>query len=177
MTDPVLDYLIIDDDDRLADRLGVALSARGQQVRVAYDGPTALAMAADRAPDRVILDLSMPGMDGLQVLAGLVDAAPDARTILLTGYGSIPVTVDAVKLGAIDVLQKPVELAGILAAFDRRPGRATPDHQPPSLARAEWEHIQRVLKDTNGNISEAARRLGLHRRTLQRKLQKLPPRE
>jgi len=170
-------YLLVDDDDRLADRLAVALTERGHDVRVAYDGDEALETAAAWTPDRVVLDLAMPGPDGLQVLERLRELAPQARTVLLTGYGSIPVTVDAVKLGAIDVLQKPADVDGLLAAFERADTGHPREHKPPSLARAEWEHIQRVLADTDGNISEAARRLGLHRRTLQRKLRKLPPRE
>lgn len=170
-------YLIIDDDDRLADRLGVALMERGQDVRVAYDGATALRRVESWVPDRVILDVSMPGPDGLEVLRGLRERAPEVCVVLLTGYASIPLTVDAVKLGAVDVLQKPADVEGILAAFDRSTDEPTAERKAPSLARAEWEHIQRVLADTDGNISEAARRLGLHRRTLQRKLQKMPPRE
>lgn len=170
-------YLLVDDDDRLADRLAVALTERGHDVRVAYDGVEALTTVSAWAPERVVLDLSMPGLDGIEVLKRLAEVVPDAAVVLLTGYGSIPVTVDAVKLGAIDVLQKPADLDGILAAFERSETGETPaEHTPPSLARAEWEHIQRVLADTDGNISEAARRLGLHRRTLQRKLRKLPPR-
>lgn len=170
-------YLIIDDDDRLADRLGVALMDRGYDVRVAYDGETALRRVESWVPDRVVLDVSMPGPDGLEVLRRLAERAPDVRVVLLTGYASIPLTVDAVKLGAVDVLQKPADVDGILAAFERDSGEVPTEHRAPSLARAEWEHIQRALADTDGNISEAARRLGLHRRTLQRKLQKMPPKE
>jgi two-component system, response regulator RegA len=169
-------FLVVDDDDRLADRLGVALLERGHPVRVAYDGARAVALAREEAPDRVVLDLRMPGEDGLSVLRQLLEVAPRARVVLLTGYSSLPVAVDAVKLGAVGVLQKPAEPEGILAAFEREPGGEAPAYTPPSLARAEWEHIQRVLADCDGNISEAARRLGLHRRTLQRKLRKRPPR-
>jgi two-component system response regulator RegA len=129
----------------------------------------------------VVLDLRMPGPSGLELLPALRELAPEARILLVTGYASIPVAVDAVRLGADGVVQKPVGADGVLAAFERSAedplSHDSAAYEPPSLARAEWEHIQRVLEDCEHNITEAARRLGLHRRTLQRKLQKYPPRE
>ena len=119
----------------------------------------------------------MPGRSGLEVVRDLVALDPHLEVVMLTGYGSIPTAVDAVKLGAVEYLQKPADADMILAAFDRGPlEEASHDYEPPSLARSEWEHIQRVLTDCGNNISKAARKLGLHRRTLQRKLGKYPPR-
>jgi len=167
-----VNVLIIEDDDRLADRLAEAFRDRGLTARVAYDAPTALVLAHERAPDRVVLDLRLPGINGLELLPSLLRIAPDAAVVVLTGYGAIPTAVAAVRLGAVTMLQKPANADEILAAFDGSGGVAL---SSPSLARSEWEHIQRVLADCDGNVSEAARRLGLHRRTLQRKRQKYPP--
>ena len=128
-----------------------------------------------------VVDLKMPGGSGLDVLESLLEIDPSTRVVILTGYGSIATAVDAVRLGAVNYLPKPADADDILAAFDR--GEKPPQHRTdlefdaPSLARAEWEHINRVLADCGGNISEAARRLGIHRRTLQRKLEKYPPNE
>ncbi len=118
----------------------------------------------------------MPGRSGLDLVADLHAIEPTMQIVVLTGYGSIATAVEAVKRGAIDYLTKPADTDQILAAFDRN-GAATGEtsEHTPSLARVEWEHIQRTLADTGGNISETARRLGIHRRSLQRKLGKLPP--
>ncbi len=173
--------LLVDDDDTLRERLARSFRARGFDVLTASDHPTALAVAGLRAPDLAVVDLKMPGPSGLEVVRDLVAACPDVEVLVLTGYGSISTAVDAVRLGAHGYLQKPADVDQILAAFER--GRADPlgapdevDYEPPSLGRAEWEHIQRVLADCGGNVSKAARVLGLHRRTLQRKLSKYPPR-
>lgn len=125
-----------------------------------------------------MVDLRMPGRGGLELVRALHALDASTRIIVLTGYGSIATAVEAVKLGAFNYLPKPADVDDLLLAFSRgpgEPGQVTEDFQPPTLARAEWEHIQRVLADCGGNISEAARRLGLHRRSLQRKLQKYPP--
>jgi len=132
-------------------------------------------------PDRAVVDLNMPGRGGLEVVRDLKERVPGAEIVVLTGFGSVPTAVDAVRLGACNYLHKPAHADMILAAFEH--GRsdpleqAEPEYQPPSLALAEWEHIQRVLTDCGGNVSMAARKLGLHRRTLQRKLSKYAPRE
>jgi two-component system response regulator RegA len=121
----------------------------------------------------------MPGRSGLELVRDLKKFAPATRVLVLTGFGSIATAVEAVKLGAVNYLSKPADADDILAALER--GEAdpleTPDApaQAPSLARAEWEHINRILADCGGNISEAARRLGIHRRSLQRKLRKRAP--
>jgi two-component system response regulator RegA len=120
----------------------------------------------------------MPGASGLELLRALKRVDPNTEVVLLTGYGSIPSAVEAVRAGATNYLTKPAEPDEIEAAFrgEARAASDEPVHDTPSLDRASWEHIQRVLSDCGGNISEAARRLGLHRRTLQRKLQKIPSR-
>jgi two-component system response regulator RegA len=135
-------------------------------------------VAQEQRPQRAIVDLRMPGMTGLELIDALVKIDAAMQILVLTGYGSIATAVEAVRLGAIDYLSKPVDTEQILAAFDRdgeTAGLAAVSETPPSLARVEYEHIQRVLSECGGNISEAARRLGIHRRSLQRKLTKLPP--
>ncbi len=172
--------LVVDDDERLRARLTWAVSDRGYEVGAA-SGPTeALAVARELRPTHAILDLRMPDGSGLELLAELLQLLPALQCVMFTGYGSIATAVEAVRRGAVNYLSKPADLDMILAAFQRRkPGTAEPApyYEPPSLARAEWEHINRVLEDCGGNVSEAARRLGLHRRSLQRKLRRFPPRK
>lgn len=170
--------LVIDDDTNHRDRLVRAFTARGHEARAAADGAEGLALVRAFVPERVVLDLKMPATDGLTILRELLTELPDLQVIILTGYGSIATALEAVRLGAVDYLTKPADADQILAAF-AKPGGAIADTddvpEVPTLDRVEWEHIQRVLTECGGNISEAARRLGLHRRTLQRKLDKLPP--
>lgn len=170
--------LVVDDDEVLQKRLVRAFADRGFDARGASGFDDAVRLAEAEAPELCVVDLRMPGRGGLELLTELLRIEPHTEVLILTGYGSIATAIDAVRLGAVYFLPKPADADDILAAFER--GRAPPsassgDVAAPSLARAEWEHIQRVLTDTGGNISEAARRLGLHRRSLQRKLQKLPP--
>jgi two-component system response regulator RegA len=170
--------LVVDDDEVFRRQLVRGLRTRGFRAEAAAEGVEALARAEELAPDAAIVDLRMPAMGGLDVVRGLREADPELRIVVLTGYGSIATAVDALKLGAADYLQKPAGLDEIVAALQGGQP-AAPASDPvsaPSLARAEWEYIQRVLAECDGNISEAARRLGLHRRSLQRKLQKYPPR-
>ena len=173
--------LLVDDDDSFRDRLARAMRARGFDVDTAASYAEAMAAARSAPPDRVVVDLNMPGRGGLELVRDLKERHPAAAVVVLNGFGSVATAVDAVRLGACNYLHKPAHTDMILAAFER--GRDDPldpdepDYQPPSLARAEWEHIQRVLSDCGGNVSMAARKLGLHRRTLQRKLSKHPPRE
>ncbi len=168
--------LIIDDDGVLRSQLVRAFTRRGYPVRAAATGVEALALATEESPEWAILDLRLPDMSGLEVLAGLLKIDASTRVVLLTGYGSIASAVDAMRIGAANYVPKPADVDDILAAFapDRLDG-TTANYEAPSLARTEWEHINRVLADCGGNISEAARRLGIHRRSLQRKLQKHPP--
>jgi two-component system, response regulator RegA len=173
--------LLVDDDEVFRERLGRSLRERRLDVVAAADHDAALA-AAGRTPfDYAVIDLRMPSGSGLALIEPLLAAAPSARIVVLTGYGSIASAVEALRLGAHDYLSKPADADQILAALTgegaRLPGPPADGQSPtPTLARAEWEHIQRVLTDCGGNISEASRRLGITRRTLQLKLKKYPPR-
>ncbi len=168
--------LVIDDEEAYRERLVRAFGARGHDVRGAADGRAALETAAKFLPERAVLDMRMPGAGGLAVLRDLLAELPDLRVVILTGYGSIATALEALRIGAVDYLTKPADADRILAAFEEPGGPSAGEAcEVPTLDRVEWEHIQRVLLESAGNISEAARRLGLHRRTLQRKLDKLPP--
>jgi two-component system response regulator RegA len=166
--------LLVDDDESFRSRLAKAFRARGHDVREAADVETARRATGDDSPEMAVVDLRLPDGSGLDVVRELHAQDLSTRIVVLTGYGSIATALEAVRLGAINYLTKPVDADRILAAFD--PAVATPDPvaDTPSLARVEWEHINRVLTDCGGNISEAARVLGVHRRSLQRKLQKFP---
>jgi len=158
-----LSILLVDDDENFRERMARALRDRGHDVRTAGSPEEADRLAREDSPECAVVDLRMPGGSGLDVVSSLRSIDPATAVVVLTGYGSIATAMDE-----------------LLAAFAR--GGALPtDEAPqepaaPSLARAEWEHIQRVLTDAGGNVSEAARRLGLHRKSLQRKLHKYPPR-
>ncbi len=172
--------LLVDDDAVFRTRLARAFRDRGWDVRVASNYDEALTLAREDSPEYALVDLRMPGRSGLEVVRDLNAHDASTRIIVLTGYGSIATAVEAMRLGAASYLTKPADADDILAAFTRAtlPPLTTTsiEYDAPSLARAEWEHIHRVLADSAGNVSEAARRLGLHRRSLQRKLQKHPPR-
>jgi two-component system response regulator RegA len=167
--------LIVDDDEPFRSRLSRALRTRGYDVLEAATVAEALDRPSDESPELAIVDLRLPDGTGLDVVRGLKQLDESTAIVVLTGYGSIATALEAVRLGATNYLSKPVDADRILAAFD--PVGAPPAEVPtetPSLARVEWEHINRVLTDCGGNISEAARVLGVHRRSLQRKLQKFP---
>jgi two-component system, response regulator RegA len=169
--------LLVDDDERFRERLARAFAQRGIEVWTAADRDQALAIAAERVVERAIVDLRMPGPHGLVVVRDLLKLHPHAAVVVLTGFFSIASTVEAIRLGARDYLVKPADADRILAAFEREPGEADETElqlETPSLARVEWEHIERVLRECGGNISKAARVLGIHRRTLQYKLSKFP---
>ena len=170
--------LLVDDDQIFRTRLVRALNQRGYEVYQATNAEEGVVLAKRHSPERAIVDMRMPGMSGLDLINELAKIDPDIDIIVLTGYGSIATAVEAVRRGARDYLTKPVDTDQILQAFERDPdnGSSVPD-TTPSLARVEWEHIQRILADCGGNISQAARKLGIHRRSLQRKLGKLPPLE
>jgi two-component system, response regulator RegA len=171
--------LVVDDDATLRERLALAFRRRGYEVRTAGDHAEAIALAQQESPELAVVDLRMPGPSGLELIRDLKAIDPETRIVVLTGYGSIATTIDAMKLGAVHYLQKPADADEIIAAFAR--GDAPPlavspsEFQVPTLDRVRWEHISRVLSDCGGNVSEAARRLGVHRRSLQRILQKYPP--
>jgi two-component system response regulator RegA len=170
--------LLVEDDGLLRERLARAFAARGFDVRQAADIASAETAAATEAPEFVVLDLRMPGGSGLELIPKLLAADPATKIVVLTGYGSVATAVEAVRRGAVHYLTKPADADEILAAFSRdgRPTDvASAPLQPMSLDRVEWEHINRVLLDCDNNISEAARVLGMHRRSLQRKLAKYPP--
>lgn len=173
--------LVVDDDAPLRTQLVRALGDRGFVARGAASYQEALDAARADSPEYAVVDLRLGDRSGLELLKELVALDPTTEIVVLTGYGSIPTAIDAVRLGAAYLLSKPADADDILAAFAR--GRSPPDVRPaadyraPSLARVEWEHINRVLDDCEGNVSEAARRLGMHRRSLQRKLAKYAPRD
>ena len=173
--------LLIDDDEVFVRVLARALGARGLGVATAGNRASALAAVRESPPDFIVLDLKLGDDNGLALIPELLDLDPHARILLLTGYASIATAVEAIKRGAWDYLAKPVDADQVLQAI--RSGTHGTDESPasafaaPPLKRLEWEHIQRVLAECDGNISEAARRLGMHRRTLQRKLSKRPVRE
>jgi len=174
--------LVVDDDDTFRTRLVRAFADRGFDAHGAKDGEEALRRARAESPEYAVVDLRMPGDFGLDVVRALREIDEATRIVVLTGYGSIATAIDAVRLGAAYYLSKPADADDIVGAFARAeapplepPAHDSGEYKAPSLARAEWEHINRVLSDAGGNISEAARRLGIHRRSLQRKLQKYPP--
>lgn len=172
--------LVVDDDEVFRVRLSKALIDRGWEVHDAGDSVAVLRIAKDLSPDLAIVDLRLPGDSGLDIVRDLRKLDETTCIIMLTGYGSIATALSATKLGADHYLSKPADVDQILSAYQRIVGEdsSTPVAVPsvPSLARVEWEHIQRVLADCEGNISQAAKLLGLHRRSLQRKLSKYPPR-
>ena len=174
-------FLLVDDDVPFRNRLAKALASRGFVVHEAGDVEEGLAAFRRIKPQRVVVDLKMPGKSGLDFVDEAAKIDPDVAIVVLTGYGSIATAVDAVHRGALDYLQKPADADEVIAVFDREEEKETVDvgkaNTTPSLARVEWEHIQRILHDCDGNISQAARRLGIHRRSLQRKLGKMPPLE
>jgi two-component system response regulator RegA len=177
-SDSARSILLVDDDATFRVRLVRAFEARGWDARGAADAEEAIRSATQDSPEVAVVDLRMPGRSGLDVVRELKRIDPTTNVVVLTGYGSIATALEAVRLGATHYLTKPADVDEILAAVDR--AKTSPqeplivEHEVASLARAEWEHIQRVLTDCNGNVSQAARLLGLHRRSLQRKLAKYP---
>lgn len=171
--------LLVDDTPVLRGRLAMAMSQRGFRVEQAGDYDEAVAVFNARPTQLAVLDLRMPGRSGLELLRRLLQLSPDTRIVMLSGFGSIPASIDAVRAGAVNFLSKPADADDILGAFIKGDQPSVPDgavaFPAPSLARNEWEHIHRVLSDCGNNISEAARRLGIHRRSLQRKLRKRAP--
>lgn len=171
-----MNYLLVDDDAVFSSVLARVLVRRGHQAVTAINGQQALARCSETAIDRVVLDLKLETESGLSILQQLRAMQPDIDVVILTGYSSISTAVEAIKMGASNYLCKPAGADEIIAAFEKTEGMVEVQDSPPSVSRLEWEHIQRVLKENDGNISATARSLGMHRRTLQRKLQKRPVR-
>jgi two-component system response regulator RegA len=171
MTDP-RSVLIVDDDDAFRERLVRAMRDRGYEATGVADHPAAIDAAREESPELAVVDLRLPGESGLAVVRDLKALDSSTVVVVLTGYGSIATAVESIKLGAASYLTKPADADQIVAALEGTQPTESP--QAPSLARVEWEHIHRVLADCGGNVSQAARVLGIHRRSLQRKLAKRP---
>jgi two-component system, response regulator RegA len=172
--------LLVDDSFVLRDRLAMAFEERGFRVSVAGSYDEALIVFRQSPTDLAVLDLRMPGKPGMALIPELKKINPETKILILSGFGSISTAIDAIRLGATNFLPKPADADDILNAFARVGSeieipQVEEEIPVPTLAQAEWEHIHRVLTDCGGNISEAARRLGIHRRSLQRKLRKRAP--
>lgn len=169
--------LIVDDDEPFRNRLGRAMEKRGFQPILAAGVSDAKEIIREISPAFAVVDLRLEDGDGLQVVDQIHDKREDCRVVMLTGYGNIATAVAAVKAGAIDYLSKPADADDVEKALLAKPGeRPQPPENPMSADRVRWEHIQRVYELCNHNVSETARRLGMHRRTLQRILAKRAPR-
>ncbi|NOX92011.1 MAG: response regulator transcription factor [Gammaproteobacteria bacterium] len=168
--------LLVEDDPLFCQVMGEALTKRGFNVQVASNVDEGIALSEITVPEFAVVDLNMPGRSGLVLVEHFIKVDSPPRIVMLTGFASIATAVEAIKLGAIHYLAKPVDADEVIAAFYREEGDAGVDitTQPFSVNRIEWEHIQKVLNDHKGNITATARALGMHRRTLQRKLQKRP---
>jgi len=173
--------LLVDDDDAFRERMARALRLRGFAVTAVGDLPSAVTAARTKQPHFAVVDMRMPDASGQDVIDAIVPLSPRTKIVILTGYGSIASAVEALHRGAHHYLSKPIDADQLSATLLQMEGEPVSSSSPPapatpSLARAQWEHIQRVLVDVGGNVSEAARRLGIARRTLQLKLKKYPPR-
>jgi two-component system response regulator RegA len=171
--------LLVDDDQVLCTVMARALQRRGYDVVLAHDYQSALDAAAGRPLEFAVIELKFPGGSGLSLVKELMDLNRRARVVVLTGYGSIATAIAAIKSGAHYYLTKPANADDVVAVLrgDGEPASAAPvGEKPLSVNRLEWEHINRVLNGNNGNVSATARLLGMHRRTLQRKLGKHPVR-
>lgn len=169
--------LIVDDDGPFLNRLGRAMEARGFDVRTAQTVADGIKEIAIQAPAYAVVDMRLDDGNGLDVLTELHKHKPDAKAIILTGYGNIATAVTAVKLGAVDYLAKPADADDVTKALLSHPDdKAPPPENPMSPDRVRWEHIQRVYELCDRNVSETARKLNMHRRTLQRILAKRAPR-
>lgn len=169
--------LVVDDDRPFLTRLARAMESRGFSVDTADSVEEAVAKVRAAAPAYAVIDMRLGDGNGLDVVAAIREKREDARTVILTGYGNIATAVTAVKLGAVDYLSKPADADDVYAALTRMAGeKVEPPENPMSADRVRWEHIQRVYEMCDRNVSETARRLNMHRRTLQRILAKRAPR-
>jgi len=169
-------FLIVDDDATFCEVLERALVRRGHKVTTAHNAEQALQCVAKFRPTHAVIDLKLGEDSGLHLIKPLLELNKEIKAVVLTGYGSIPTAVQAIKEGAVNYLAKPADVDAILTAFEKAEIAPAREMETPamSLKRMEWEHIQRILEEHDGNISATARSLGMHRRTLQRKLQKRP---
>jgi two-component system response regulator RegA len=168
--------LILEDDDALRTTLARAFSRRGHLVVEVNNLASLTDALKETSFDWAVVDLGLPDGSGLDAIETLTECMHGVRIAVLTGYGSISSAVEAMRRGATDYLTKPADVDQILAVLEDAPGGAQDkEHSPASLQRVEWEHIQRVLRDSGGNVTRAAATLGIHRRTLQRKLSYRPP--
>jgi two-component system response regulator RegA len=169
--------LLVDDDQPWLNRLARAMESRGFEVHCAASVAEGIALGRKVRPGFAVVDMRLDDGNGLDVVEKLQADNPDARIIMLTGYGNIATAVEAVKRGAVDYLAKPADANEVFAALMAETGnRAAPPENPMSADRVRWEHIQRVFELCDRNVSETARRLNMHRRTLQRILAKRAPR-
>lgn len=170
------DFLLIDDDHTFAEVLARSLEKRGFKTLTADTPAKVEELARIYTIGKIVLDMKLDQTSGLKLLLLLPSLFPGAETVILTGYSSISTAVEAIKLGAMNYICKPCNADDVLAAFEQNDGNPEIDlpDNPPSINRVLWEHLQKVLQENSGNISATARELGMHRRTLQRKLQKKP---
>jgi len=166
--------LIVDDDEAFRTALGAAMSRRGFAVTLAASGEDAVVLAGQSVFEYALVDMRMTGMGGIDTVRRLRALDEGTRIVVLTGFGTISNAVEAMKAGAFDYLAKPVDAAACERSLQGLRADAAPGPLP-SLERVEWEYLQRVIGECGGNLSEAARRLGMHRRSLQRKLARNPP--
>jgi two-component system response regulator RegA len=168
--------LVVEDDTAFRSILVAAFTRRGYDAVGVPDAASAVRAAERESPEMAVVDLRLPDESGLEVVRRLKAIDASTSIVVLTGYGSIATALESVRLGATHYLTKPTDADRILAAFTHGLASRPQDlsTEPPSLARVEWEHMHRVLTDCDGNISEAARQLGMHRRSFQRKLAKYP---
>jgi len=171
--------LLVDDDEVYCEVLGEALAKRGYAVAVAHNLEDALLLARTSEPEYAVVDLRIGSGSGLELVKQLSALDENTRIVMLTGYASVATAVESIKLGAVHYLTKPATADEVVAALHRDEGDTSvaPAESPLSVRRLEWEHLQKVLTEHNGNISAAARALNMHRRTLQRKLAKKPVKE
>ena len=171
-----LDILLVDDDETFCRVLNNAIKRRGYCVTTATNIADAMTIAKDQHPVYAIVDLRIGDESGLNLVENLIKTNPEIHIVMLTGYASIATAVQAIKLGAKQYLTKPADADEIIASFNNEGGALIVEaaENPLSPKRLEWEHLQKVLLDNDGNVSATARALGMHRRTLQRKLQKRP---
>lgn len=170
-------FLMVDDDEAFCHVMQRALTRRGFQVEICYNTEAAEQAAKNTHFKKAVVDLKIAQASGLALIRTLIKLNPDMQILMLTGYASVSTAVEAIKLGALNYFSKPIAVDDLLKGFtpeDLMENEPTPI-STPTLDRVQWEHIQKILQDHNGNISAAARSLGMHRRTLQRKLQKRPP--